>query len=184
MRHVLLTVGNKEIGRARTWAYPEGYDKGEYWIPTYQLTAQGNDESGSAVEEKFEVLRFGLYAPTRKSAPKCVGLANDQTYVIKAWLPHYTVHSAESLEIGAWQVYGNFLIHDGPDDPETECYASIGCVEICGSPQGFDGFNDLMIRLSGAKAGDRAARLAAIGKARNITIKYLKARRPSVTKAK
>jgi len=104
--------------------------------------------------------------------------------VIKAWLPNYTVHSAASLEAGAWQVYQNFLIHDGPDDPANEVYATIGCIEICGQPQGFDTFNNFLIGLSGPKAKDRAAQLAEIGAARNLTITYLKAPRPVATPAR
>ena len=113
-----------------------------------------------------------------------VGLADAQTHVIKAWLPHYSVHSARSLEIGAWQVYGNFLIHDGPDDPHNEVYASIGCIEICGMPRGFDAFNDFLISLSGPKSTQRADQLAEIGNARNLSIGYLKAKRPTVSPAR
>lgn len=57
-------------------------------------------------------------------------------------------------EAGAWQVYGNFLIHDGPDNKTdgAEPYATIGCIEVWGGPQGFVGFNSfLMISLSGSK---------------------------------
>lgn len=79
-----------------------------------------------------------------------VGLADHQTHIIKAWLPNYRVHSARSQENRAWQVYGNFLIHDGPDNP-TELFATIGCVEVMGY-RGFVKFNDLIISLSGPKA--------------------------------
>ena len=155
---------------------------GTFWIPTYDLEVSGTDSAGKAVSTTYEVLRFGLHCPTKKSSPATVGLASEQVHVIKAWLPHYSVHSARSLEVGAWQVYDNFLIHDGPDDPLTEVYASIGCLEICGAPRGFDGFNDLLISLSGPKATARSAQLAEIGKSRNITIKYEKSTRPPVVK--
>ena len=32
-------------------------------------------------------------------------------------------------EDGAWQVHGNYLIHDGPDDPMTQVYVTAGCIE-------------------------------------------------------
>jgi hypothetical protein len=47
----------------------------------------------------------------------------------------------------AWQVFGNFLTHDGPDNA-PELFASIGYVEVMG-PQGFVRFNNLIIALSG-----------------------------------
>jgi hypothetical protein len=184
MRHVILTVGTKETGRARTWAYPEGSGHGLFWIPTYNLHAEGTDNSGNKRERDFPVIRFGIYCPTKASKPSVVGLAKDQVHVIKAWLPDYSVHSAPSLEQGAWQVYGNFLIHDGPDDPINEVYASIGCIEICGGPKGFDSFNDFLIDLSGPKASNRKDQLAEIGRARNISIKYLKALRPPLIQAR
>ena len=109
-------------------------------------------------------------------------MADQQTHTIKAWLPHYTVHSAHSREKGAWQVYNNFLIHDGPDDPKKEIYASIGCIEICNGPQGFDRFNDLIISLSGSKKQNRASQLQEIGAAKIITITYQKAIRPNYSK--
>jgi hypothetical protein len=184
MRNVVMTVGHKEIGRAKTWAYPEGAGRGLFWIPTYNLKIAGTDESGKATERDFEVLRFGIHCPTRASGPHVVGLANAQTHVIKAWLPDYSVHSAPSLEQGAWQVYDDFLIHDGPDDPINEVYATIGCIEICQGPKGFDVFNDFLIKLSGPKSSDRASRLAEIGRARNLTIRYLKAVRPPLVPAR
>ena len=98
-------------------------------------------------------------------------------------MPHYTVHSARSSERGAWQVYGGFLIHDGPDDPKKEIYASIGCIELCGGPRGFDIFNDFVIELSGAVYKDRARNLIDIGSSKNIAITYEKATRPILRSA-
>jgi hypothetical protein len=123
------------------------------------------------------VFRFGVQAKTSDTAT-VVGLAEQQSHVIKAWLPDYRVHSARSLEKGAWQVYGNFLIHDGPDNPLTEIYASIGCIEICNGPEGFNQFNDYLISLSGAAGGGRDEKLSQIGKSGKMTITYLKATRP------
>jgi len=180
MRRVKMVVGSAPMGSALTWAYPAGRDHGIYSIPTYPLKVAGTDEAGTKVERTFEVFRFGVQGKSRHSSPRVVGLANFQTHVIKSWLPHYTVHSASSVEKGAWQVYGNFLIHDGPDDPKTQVYASIGCVEICNGPRGFDAFNDFLIGLSGPTAATRAERLVQIGRAKTLEITYLKASRPSL----
>ena len=117
MRNIKIVVGNKPIGTALTWAYPKAQGLGVFTIPTYSLTVSGRLNNGKLDRRDFEVLRFGIQGKTSSSA-QVVGLADQQTHIIKAWLPHYTVHSARSLEKGAWQVYGNFLIHDGPDDPK------------------------------------------------------------------
>ena len=154
---------------------------GIYTIPTYNLIVSGTDVSGRRVQYDFEVLRFGIQFKKGFSSPRVVGLADSQTHVIKDWLPHYTVHSAASVERGAWQVTGNFLIHDGPDDPTSEVYASIGCIEICHGPRGFDRFNNLLITLSGPKSHSRAERLKEIGHARNMSITYLRATRPPLS---
>jgi len=179
MRSIKMRAGAKPIGTAVTWAYPDG--GAEYYsIPTYELTVSGKDSKGVSQERKFEVLRFGVHQNGKRGQAKVVGLADHQIHVIKAWLPDYTVHSASSPEKGAWQVYGNFLIHDGPDDPHRQVYASIGCIEICGGPNGFVDFNDYLIQLSGPKSADRAKQLGEIGAARTISIEYEKASRPAL----
>jgi len=181
MRPVRMVVGSSPIGKALTYAYPKGRSFGIYTIPTYKLIVSGTDVSGRTVERDFEVLRFGIQFKVGDSTPRVVGLADGQRHIIKAWLPHYTVHSARSVERGAWQVTGNFLIHDGPDEPMSEVYASIGCIEICHGPRGFDRFNDLIIDLSGPTAHSRAEKLREIGRARNMSITYMKATRPPLS---
>ena len=88
---------------------------------------------------------------------------------------------ASSPENGAWQVYGNFLIHDGPDNP-SEIFATIGCIEIMGV-RGFVRFNDVIIGLSGPKAKTRDQRLIEIGGAGRMSITYARASRPALKKA-
>ncbi|MCP4343125.1 MAG: hypothetical protein GY799_30685 [Desulfobulbaceae bacterium] len=109
-------------------------------------------------------------------------MADFQSHVIKSWIPSYEVHSAESRENGAWQVYGNFLIHDGPDKPMSKraIYASIGCLAVCGGPEGFAQFNDFIIELSGPKTSSRSDQLIEIGQSKNITITYTAAKRPAL----
>lgn len=181
MRPVKILVGSAPIGTAVTWAYPDGGAE-TYVIPTYELTVSGNDRNGISQSRKFEVIRFGVHQKGKRGQPTIVGLANHQIHIIKAWLPHYTVHSASSPEKGAWQVYGHFLIHDGPDDPHRQVYASIGCIEICGGPNGFVDFNDYLIELSGPRSASRAEKLEEIGRARNISVEYKRATRPPLRK--
>lgn len=179
IRKITLTVGNKIIGHAQTWSYPENDGK-IYLIPTYELEVDGTGDDGKARKKSYEVFRFGVSRKTKTSAPAVVGLADYQTHKIKAWLPDYTVHSANSPEKGAWQVYASFLIHDGPDDPSKELYASIGCVEVCRGPQGFVTFNDFIIELSGSKKATRTEKLKEIGASGKMVITYLKAARPKL----
>ncbi|MCG8315364.1 MAG: hypothetical protein MI976_19315 [Pseudomonadales bacterium] len=181
MRTIDLNVGNKPIGKALTWAYPSGQKFGTFFIPTYELTVSGLDDKHTPAKQTFEVFRFGIKCE-KSGSPRVVGLADQQTHFIKAWLPHYSVHSARSREKGAWQVYDNFLIHDGPDDPKKEVYASVGCVEICNGPQGFDRFNDFIISLSGSTKPSRASKLVEIGNSKKMKITYQKALRPNFTK--
>ena len=137
----LIGIGSKPIGTAVTWTYPN--DDGElYPIPTYEMTVNGIDDAGNKVEKKFKVLRFGVTKKTFGSPAQVVGLAQKQSHKSKAWLPSYSVHSSDASaddEAGAWRVYDNFLIHDGPDNLKdvSEPYATIGCIEVCGGPQGF-----------------------------------------------
>lgn len=181
MRAIDLHVGNKPIGKALTWAYPSGQKFGTFFISTYELTVSGLDDKGRVANKAFEVFRFGIKCE-KGGTPRVVGLADQQTHIIKAWLPNYTVHSARSREQGAWQVYDNFLIHDGPDDPKKEIYASVGCIEICNEPQGFDRFNDFIISLSGSTKPNRASKLVEVGNSKKMKITYQRAVRPSFTK--
>jgi hypothetical protein len=180
MRNVRIWVGGTPVGEQKSWAYPNGQSLGLYMVPIYRCYVEGTDDVGKSVREWFNVLRFGVQSKDGKTAA-VVGLAQPQTHIIKAYLPNYRVHSAQSLENGAWQVYGNFLIHDGPDNP-TEVFATIGCVEIMGH-QGFIKFNDLIISLSGPKATTRAQQLIEIGRAGRLSVRYDGALRPALKKA-
>lgn len=180
LRKISLTVGGTPIGKAVTYPYP--VTDGKYYeIPTYELTVVGTDADGHRASRAFEVIRFGVHRKLEAEQPTIVGLADHQSYTIWKWLPTYSVHSARSIEVGAWQVHGDFLIHDGPDDPSGKhdyVYATAGCIEICGGPRGFDRFNELLIDLSGSTRPTRGEKLAAIGDAGILRITYKQAQRP------
>src|SRR5579864_736820 len=180
MRSIKMTVGGTPIGKSVTWAYPNGQALGLFEIPTYKLTVNGTDAQRRTVTQDFEVFRFGVLCRDGRTA-SVVGLAKLQTYTIMAWLPNYRVHSARSMENGGWQVHGDFLIHDGPDGPNDEVFASIGCIEIMG-PNGFVVFNDLLISLSGPSSASRDDQLVEIGRAKNMTITYQQAKYPPLKK--
>jgi hypothetical protein len=177
LRPIRLTVGSKPLGKAITWSYPSDDEK-TYLIPTYSLTIDGSDAAGCPVRHTVEVIRFGIHRKSSRSQAFVCGLADQQVYPILNWLPNYRVHSFPSKEDGAWHVIRNYLIHDGPDAPMSEKYATAGCIEVCGGPHGFRKFNDLVIDLSGSTKSTRDAQLMEIGRSRTMTITYMKAVRP------
>lgn len=183
VRDIQMTVGASSIGTGVTWAYPDGPPTVLYRIPIYKMTVTGKDNAGTGVSKEFEVFRFGV-KKAGLSAPASVGLADQQTHTIEMWLPDYSVHSAPSAEMGAWKVYDNFLVHDGPDDPQSTAapYATVGCIELCGASQ-FDALNDFIISLSGLTSGTRQEKLNAIGSSGKLKITYMAASRPPVTPA-
>jgi hypothetical protein len=179
LRKIALTVGAHPMGTAYTWSYPD-YDGQTYVIPTYELKVTGQDESHRRVERVFEVLRFGVHRTASHAQPHVVGVSQHQSFVIHDWIPTYKVHSFPSREDGAWQVHGNYLIHDGPDDPQTQLYATAGCIEICGGPNGFVAFNQFLVELAGTTAPTFEARLRQIGRSGCMTITYVAASPPPV----
>lgn len=72
------------------------------------------------------------------------------------------------------------MIHDGPDDPMTQVYATAGCIEVCGGPEGFVAFNRLLVSLSGTTKTTFAQQLKEIGDSGCMTITYLPATPPPV----
>jgi hypothetical protein len=72
------------------------------------------------------------------------------------------------------------LIHDGPDDPKTQLYATAGCIEICGGPYRFVAFNRFLVELSGTTKSTLALQLKEIGVSACMTITYLPATPPAV----
>ena len=137
---ITITIAGSPNGNfTSTWAYPDG-DRTEYRkTPLYDIIV--SSDIGS---EKFEGIRFG---PRNKNGKTSVpGLADSQTHKI-AWHPSYDPSSNGSAEKGAWIIYGNFLIHDGPDNPRQP-FGTAGCVEVAG-PSAFSRFNNAILRLSG-----------------------------------
>jgi len=180
LRKIALTVGSAPVGTAYTWSYPNS-DRQVYVVPTYGLTVVGKDALGIEVRRVFEVLRFGIHRTIGNTTPRIVGIRHHCRYVIRRWIPTYKVHSFPSREDGAWQVHGNYLIHDGPDDPKTQLYATAGCIEICGGPAGFVAFNQFLVQLSGTTKSTLSLQLKEIGDSACVTITYLPATPPAVT---
>jgi hypothetical protein len=179
LRPIRLTVESHPVGSAFTWSYPNS-DGNIYVIPTYALTVVGRSESNVEVRRVFEVLRFGVHRTVGNPEPRVVGISQHDSYVIRRWIPTYKVHSFPSREDGAWQVHGNYLIHDGPDDPRTQLYATAGCIEICGGPSGFVAFNQFIVALAGSTKSSFDLQLMDVAQSGCMSITYLPARLPPV----
>jgi hypothetical protein len=179
LRPIQLTVEATTIGSAVTWSYP--YSDGKvYVIPTYAMTVAGQNSAGRSVVRTFEVIRFGVHRTPAHPTPYMVGLSQHHRYTIRRWIPTYKVHSYPSREDGAWQVHGNYLIHDGPDHPMRQLYATAGCIEICGGPNGFVEFNRFLVELSGSTKRTMGEQLREIGDAGCMTITYVAVPPPPV----
>jgi len=185
MRQVKVLMTNRRMDEYPTYAYKHGEALGVFAMPTYELIVSGEDATGRSVRKTFEVFRFGLLF--KDGAAHVVGKSVLQTHVIKTWDPEYSPRSPRgsidprTIEDGAWQVEGNYLIHDGPDS-KSQLFASIGCIELIG-PKAFSRFNDLLIRLSGPSVtARRSAQLAEIGKAKSISLTYQYAPYPPLKK--
>lgn len=185
LRQIKITVGGTPVGKGYTWSYPN-YNQKIYIIPTYEMILEGTNDFNQREQFRFEVYRFGVTLKAGRSAPQVVGLADHQSHTIKQFIPTYRVHSAPSQEDGAWQVYDNFLIHDGPDAPDNRSespYATVGCIEVCG-PGMFRTFNERLIRLSGVRKDLlKTTQLLNIGKSGKMRITYLPATRPPLKEA-
>lgn len=115
MRKVKIMIGGIPSGEQQTWAYPNGQPFGRYLVPIYKYFVEGVD-AGNVVKVPFDVLRFGVLCNDGKTA-SVVGLSDYQAHIIKAWIPTYCVHSANSMENGAWASLWEFFDPRWPRQP-------------------------------------------------------------------
>lgn len=141
-RPVLAHVKSAETGWGLVWAYPAD-DKKIFRVPLYDMTVSGTNDAGESISQTFKVIRFGVQQKTEDSAPHVVGLKDMQTHIL----------NRVDYDGGSWQLYDNFLIHDGADRPQKSAWGQIGCIEVTGrSADGTDNwvvFEALVLSLSG-----------------------------------
>lgn len=181
VRSINVTVTSRTQGKSYVKSYK--HDDGKvYEVPLYVVSVRGTDDQGQPVSREFRAIRFAVKRDSLSDAASTVGLAESQQYVVPQWLPDYVLHSTQTAEVGAWQVSGNYLIHDGPDDPldATNLYGGYGCIEIADGPLGFDKFNDFILSISGATNTTRKEKLLAVGASGKLRIVYEEAARPPV----
>ncbi len=199
LRKIRVLVGGTPGRLLRMNSYPLFKYKGpaplpdqsnyfKYEIPAYTLTVSGTDAKGNPISKSWECYRFGVYLNDGSNTHYksrgffVAGMAKAQKHVVHKFDPDYKVHSSESPENGAWVVTGSFLIHDGPDHPDTalpeDTFGSIGCVEVHGE-KGFTAFNDFVISISGSRKKGIDA-MNEIAEAGVLEIEYEAAIRPAL----
>lgn len=166
-RKLTLTLdGTPNGNHAYTWDYPDGSFENHYKNPLYTLRISNGKHTRA-----FQVIRFGPRYVIGEGY-SVAGLADHQTHSL-TWYPEYMLHSTDSAENGAWIVYGNFLIHDGPNtsDPNRadSMIGTAGCLEVFGH-DGFSSFNKALRELGGVTSNKDV----------DAKIIYLKAVRPII----
>ena len=130
LSHVVAIVTTWEVDIARVRPYPNNPFTGGriplYDVPTYLMEvypATDRFEPKGSACKSFEVIRFGVNNNNDRRVPRVIGLKDAQSYTL-GW---------QSYMGGSWHLYGDFLIHDGPDDPlETDRgWGANGCIEVC-----------------------------------------------------
>ncbi|MEL6586556.1 MAG: hypothetical protein AAFY65_02595 [Pseudomonadota bacterium] len=153
LQPVVAHVKSKEVDWGVVRAYP--HDNGHtYKVPVYDMEVSGLGPSATAKTTVFKVIRFGVKQSSASDTPTVVGLKDKQVHILSR---------VDYME-GSWQLYGNFLIHDGANNPQKSAWGQIGCIEVVGMMGGKDAwkvFEALVLSLSGAKT---AAKLGKSGK--------------------
>lgn len=167
MSQVTITVTNIQSGVAYLTSYPYRPKRIKYRVPLYRVEVSGVDAAGNSVSTYFKAIRFGVKRTTTVAA-KVVGLAERQSHTLR-WAYITTMDEM------AWRVYGGFFVHRGPENPLTQNFGSIGCIEITG-PGKWAEFNALILELTGAASEEDA------GAHGLVRIEYHAATRPPLIK--
>lgn len=155
IRKVKIVITNNKVGEGLVRAYPQSNNK-EYIVPLYDCYIEGKMENGTTKKEYFSVIRFGVQRDESKNiAPKVVGLKDKQTHILN-WVNYMG---------GSWQVYGNWLIHEGAENPSVEAWGALGCIEVTGKGE-WSRFNNVIRSLSGETS------LSDISKAKTLSVHY------------
>ena len=155
-KNVDIIITNTIIRDGIVSAYPDSDGK-KYIVPTYKMNVIGINRMGKPISASFEVIRFGVQRDeTKNIKARIVGLSDSQSYKLN-WVDYLG---------GSWQVKGDWLIHEGAEDPTTEAWGAIGCIEVCGV-NGWNEFNSLLKELT------RIDDFEEISVKKLLTVKYL-----------
>ncbi len=173
IREVNITITDNIVGTGIVRSYPhpnpnppDNEEPEIYEVPLYEMIVTGTDANGVTKTYNYTIVRFGVQKNENTGiGPRVVGLADAQTHTLN-WVDYMG---------GSWQVYGNFLIHEGADDPTTSPWGSLGCVEVCGV-DGWENFNNNIKELAGS---NNEAEIANSGK---LQATYEAAERPALVR--
>lgn len=107
------------------------------------------------------------------------GLADERHSLILNYFPNYTVRNTATPEDGGFLIYGNFMIHDGPDLISNTMWGAAGCVEVMGE-MGFNRLKQFIYDLSGSNNTDIEKALVELVAEKKLYIIIEKAKRPSL----
>ena len=159
-RDVTITIGGTPNGsRYQARTYPENNGK-QYSVPIYSLTVTGTNSKGENISRTWDVLRFmpylnqnpqsSGYKQVTGSTPIMSGLSDERHSTIRCYNPNYKVHNSQTPENGGFVIYGNFMIHDGPDNADNTGWGAAGCMEVMGD-EGFMELKTFIFDLSGSQ---------------------------------
>jgi hypothetical protein len=154
IRPVLVHVTSQVTGAGLVVPYEHGRRRpelGTYEVPLYEMYVSGKDRKGKSVSHSFNVIRFGIKSDSTSST---VGLKDQQSHTLKR-VPYMG---------GSWQIYGNWLVHEGAEYPGRDAFGALGCIEVTG-PGSWQDFENRLLELSGARSADE------LGKSGRLKIK-------------
>jgi len=87
---------------------------------------------------------------TIAESPIMSGLSDARKKPSQNYNQNYEIHNTYSPENGGFVIFGNFMVHDGPDDLIADYgWGGAGCIEVCGS-RAFADLKSLIYGLSGS----------------------------------
>lgn len=142
-----------------------------YDVPIYQMVVKGRNNDGEYVEESFECLRFmPVLEDDDTNTPTLTQLDMSSNSIVEVngvlgiypgiYDASYVVHSNSSAENGGIVLFGNYLIHDGPDD-NNDIFGGAGCIEMFGNKR-FSKLIDTIMGLTGSSSKSRKENLESI----------------------
>jgi hypothetical protein len=176
-RRLLVIMTNQMVGTGLVAGYHPSKDipnAGTYKVPLYKMllgTADGSSRAHDGPVHEFAAIRFAV--SVKHDPPAVVGLAQRQEHIL-SWATYMG---------GSWNLYGNFLIHEGAGSPQTEAWGSFGCLEVTG-PDGWSNFKKKVLELSfGADLATTVNPERAITAAKSFLCRVEAATRPALIRA-
>ena len=189
---IVSGVPNSNTYIAKT--YPQGSSL-YFVVPVYNLTVSGTNKEGKEVSQTWQVLRFMPflnenpqttgYKTKTGETPIMAGLADKREQPIQSYLPNYEIHNTHSEENGGFVITGSFMIHDGPDNLQTEArmWGAAGCMEVVGE-NGFSTMKEFIFSISGSENTDMEKGLQELVNSKNLWLKLEGTQRPAVIEYK